>query len=879
MGLYRVVLNVVLLVLTSLITACFPQHDSKSSSDASSKPVPSYAIHGSVQTLSHTAVDSDVNDPAATYITNDTPARAQHLDYPVRLGGYLNLPYRGANGDSFAVGDLIDIFSVDLKAGYILSLTLGDDARRNDLDLVLMNDRMEIIDGSFGVGATETLTITDAHLQQTVYVAVVLCGSTLYHCDPLPSDYVGATTYILNIDTNTTSLENEESLHLSDAFVPGEVIAHFNAQPEVATAPRALAKALRGFNSAPRRAQRMLLDHTNSSSGLRAASSGMAISAVNPDEAQTKLDTLMAVKALRRRTDVSIADLNYRRDVLLTPNDSNFRYQWHYQMINLPMAWDVTRGYPLDGNPEVIVAVIDTGVLVNHPDLQGKLVAGYDFIKDPATARDGDGMDADANDPGDLAYTTRSTFHGTHVAGTIAAASNNSLGGAGVSWGAKIMPLRVLGKGGGTSYDVMQAVLYAAGLDNDSGTVPEHRADVINLSLGGGGYSKSEQDAFTRARGAGVIIVAAAGNNNSSTPSYPASYQGVISVSAVDSKYGRASYSNFGPLIDIAAPGGTFAWDANSDGQLDGIYSTAGNDSSGTIEYTYRLLTGTSMASPHVAGVVALMKAVNPQLTPDAFDTLLASGAITQDIGEPGRDNDFGYGLIDAFKAVTAATGQIPTTPTLIAFPNGLNFAGNLTRLTLSVSNGGGGSLYVQAAHTTASWLTLQPLVDANGLGSYMVNVDRRNLAKGDYSTTITLGSDANTVTIPVFMSVTSTNTSASLASAQWIVLVNAQSQQSVASTQATPGAQGYEFTFTGVTAGDYYVVIGSDLDNDKYICDRGEACGTYSANGEILSVTVRDQDIADIGLSCGFDINSTAPASTRFTLPNTGVARLISSH
>ncbi|MBI3774124.1 MAG: S8 family peptidase [Gammaproteobacteria bacterium] len=841
--------------------------------------MPSYAIHGSVQPLSHTAVDSDVNDPAATYIANDTPAQAQHLDFPIRLGGYLNLPYRGANGDSFAVGDLIDMFSVDLKPGYTLSLTLGDDARRNDLDLVLMNDRMEIIDGSFGVGAAETLTITDAHLQQTVYVAVVLCGSTLYRCDPLPADYVGATTYILNIDTNASSLQSDESLHLSDAFVPGEIIARFNALPDIATAPRGLAKALGVIHAPPRRAQRMLLDHTNSSSGLRAASGGMGASAVNPDEMQTKLDTLMAVKALRRRIDVSVADLNYRRAALLTPGDSGFRYQWHYQMINLPVAWDVTRGYPLDGNLDVIVAVIDTGVLVNHPDLQGKLVAGYDFIKDVASARDGDGMDEDANDPGDLAYGTRSTFHGTHVAGTIAAASNNNLGAAGVSWGAKIMPLRVLGKGGGTSYDVMQAVLYAGGLDNDSGSVPAQRADVINLSLGGGGYSKSEQDAFTRARGAGVLIVAAAGNNNSSTPSYPASYEGVTSVSAVDSKYGRASYSNFGPLIDIAAPGGTFAWDANNDGQLDGIYSTAGNDSSGTIEYTYRLLTGTSMASPHVAGVIALMKAVNPQLTPDAFDTLLASGALTQDIGAPGRDNDFGYGLIDAFKAVTAATGQIPTTPALVAFPNGLNFAGNLTRLTLAVGNGGGGSLHVQAAQTTATWLTLQPLVDANGLGSYMVNVDRRNLATGDYSATITLQSDANTVTVPVFMSVAATSTSATLASAQWIVLIDAQTQQPVASTQAALGTHGYEFTFTGVTAGDYYVVIGSDLDNDKYICDRGEACGTYSANGEILSLAVRDRDVADISLNCGFDISPAVPASARFALPNTGVTRLISSH
>ena len=881
MTMYRKVGRVVLLGCVSLTAACFPQNDHKSTSAPSSLDQPSYTIRGSVQTLSHSAVDNDVNDPAASYISNDTPAQAQHLDNPVRLNGYLNLPYHGANGDSFAVGDVIDVFNVELKAGQTITLTIGDDARRNDLDLVLMNERMEIIDGSFGVGATESLTITDVQLQQPVYLAVLLCGSTLYSCDPLPSNYAGATTYLLNIESAASTLDAAGSLQLSDSFVAGEVIAQFHDIPDVASAPRSLAKALRAVTGQPQRAQRLTLDQTlTRRSTLRAAvPSGVSARSVVSSELQTKLDTIMTVKALRRRSDVAAADLNYLRQATLTPNDSGFRYQWHYQMINLPQAWDLTTGFPQDGSPDVIVAVIDTGVLVNHPDLQGKLVAGYDFIKDLASARDGDGMDNDANDPGDLAYGTRSTFHGTHVAGTIAAASNNDLGAAGVSWGAKIMPLRVLGKGGGTSYDVMQAVLYAAGLDNDSGATPVQRADVINLSLGGGGYSQTEQDAFTRARGAGVIIVAAAGNNNSSLPSYPAAYQGVTSVSAVDSKFGRASYSNFGPLIDVAAPGGTFAWDANNDGQLDGIYSTAGNDSSGAIEYIYRLLTGTSMAAPHVAGVVALMKSVNPNLTPDAFDTLLASGALTQDIGGPGRDNDFGYGLIDAFKAVTAASGQIPTTPSLVAFPSGLNFDKTLTRLTLSVGNGGGGQLHVQAAQSDASWLTLQPLVDGHGLGSYMVSIDRRNLPMGDYSAAITLVSDVNSETIPVFMSVGPVDLSATVASTQWIVLIDADTQQSVAATQAISSAQGYEFTFTDIVPGDYYVVVGSDLDNDKYICDSGEACGTYSVHNDILTVQVRDHDIADINLSCGVDMAAAQPASTRFALPNTGVTRLVTTH
>ena len=157
-----------------------------------------------------------------------------------------------------------------------------------------------------------------------------------------------------------------------------------------------------------------------------------------------------------------------------------------------------------------------------------------------------------------------------------------------------------------------------------------------------------------------------------------------------------------------------------------------------------------------------------------------------------------------------------------------------------------------------------------------MVSVDRRNLPTGDYSAIITLSSDANSEPVPVFMSVATTNLNTMIASTQWIVLIDANTQQSVAATHATLGAEGYEFAFTEVASGEYYVVVGSDLDNDKYICDGGEACGEYSAHNEMMSVVVSNQDVADIHLSCGFDSTATIPASVRFALPNTGVTRLI---
>lgn len=854
----------------SLLTgACVSNNDSNSSQ--SPAPAEGFAVRGTLHALSGAAVDGDVNDPQALYTPNDSPSQAQTLTSPASLGGYLNLPRRGPSGDSYSVGDVIDVYQAPLRAGQTITLTLGDDPATNDLDLLLVNERMEIIDGSFGIGRTESLTLTEAHLSQTTYIAVMLCGSTQYRCDPLPTTYTGATTYVLEIADANNNAAVTDALRLGDDFVAGDVIARFNSTPDVGSAPRTLAGALRSVPRRGMRTQLLRTDHTVASTaatGLRTAQSTDLTS-------QSKLDTIMAVKALRRRGDV--ADLNYTRSAMRVPNDPAYQNQWHYRMINLPQAWDVTTGTPQSGGADVIVAVIDTGVLLNHPDLKSKVITGFDFISNVETARDGDGMDNDANDPGDLAYSSRSSFHGTHVAGTIAASSDNGAGVAGVSWSAKIMPLRVLGKNGGTSYDVMQAVLYAAGLENDSGTLPARRADIINLSLGGGGFSKAEQEAFTRARAAGVIIVAAAGNSNSAVASYPAAYNGVVSVSAVDSKSGRAYYSNTGATIDVAAPGGSFQWDADGDGQYDAVMSTHGSDSADNLLYTYGQLVGTSMATPHVAGVVALMKALKPDLTPDQFDALLAQGALTQDLGDAGRDDQFGYGLIDAFKSVvSAANGEIPSTPTLAAFPRTLNFDKSQSRLTLAVSNTGGGALTAQAAVTDAAWITLEPQLDEHGMGIYAISVDRRGLNNGNYSASITLVSDANTLVVPVDMIVDENLAATATLEYQWVVLIDVASNATIAATQAVRNADEFEFMLSGVAAGHYYVLVGSDLDNDGYICDGGEACGAYAPQHELAPITVVDADLTDISLNCGFNHSEMLASSARFVVPANGVARSV---
>lgn len=562
-----------------------------------------------------------------------------------------------------------------------------------------------------------------------------------------------------------------------------------------------------------------------------------------------KRDTIRVIEALRKRSDVLYAEPNYIRYASAVPDDTYYSLQWHYPLINLPQAWGATTGIS-----SVIVAVIDTGVLLSHPDLLGQFVSGYDFISSLSNALDGDGIDNNPDDPGDESA-GGSSFHGTHVAGTVAAATNNSKGIAGIAWGVKIMPIRVLGKLGGTSYDLIQSIKFAAGIANDSGTVPTQAADIINLSLGGGSYSQAEQDVITQARNAGVIIVASAGNNNNSSPFYPAAYNGVVSVSAVDMEKNRSYYSNYGSTIDIAAPGGDLRVDTDGDGYNDGVLSTLGDDSSGSIEFIYAFYQGTSMAAPHISGVVALMKSVNLTLTPAEFDSLLSSGSITEDIGTTGRDDQFGYGLIDAFKAVNEAQSVTPVTPLLIITPISLNFGSSETALTLSAINGGGGTLTLSLPTDDAAWLTVAASnVDADNLGTYTASVSRNGLADGTYTVTITFTSSTNTVTVPVIMQV-STGASTADVGYHYVLLLDPQTYDTIYQFSVGVDSGSYSYLFPSVDSGEYIVMAGSDLNNNNVICEPGEACGAYTILNDPTTVNITG-NLSGLDFFSSFDVS-----------------------
>ncbi len=351
------------------------------------------------------------------------------------------------------------------------------------------------------------------------------------------------------------------------------------------------------------------------------------------------------------------------------PNDPFYPSQaWHYAMVDLPRAWSTTTG-----SASILVAVVDNGIAFNHPDLAGRLTNdGYDFVSMfPDTlcngtvvdnAGDGNGYDNDPSIPidydlgpgGCLANPSPQGGHGTHVAGIIGAAGNDGQGLTGVNWNVRIRPVRVLGLDGGSSFDVAQGILYAAGLPASDGkgrTVQApSAARIINLSLGGPVPSTVLLNAVQAAVGAGALVIAAAGNSASPDADYPAAFGVTLAVSSVGPTGTLSSFSSYGSAIDLAAPGG--------EGTV-GIWSTTCDFRTTPCTPNYGQYLGTSMAAPHVSGIAALLLASNPSLDRNGLQDQLLRYAT--DAAPAGRDDAYGWGIVNAWNSLMQ--GSVPPPP------------------------------------------------------------------------------------------------------------------------------------------------------------------------------------------------------------------------
>ena len=366
------------------------------------------------------------------------------------------------------------------------------------------------------------------------------------------------------------------------------------------------------------------------------------------------------------RPEVEYAEPDSVMTIQQAADDPRLPEQWHYTApgtgVDAPGGWDEGTG------SGVTVAVIDTGARP-HADLAANLLPGYDFISSPQVANDGGGRDPDASDPGDwltpaeaaaCSTTPRnSSWHGTHVAGTVAAVTDNATGVAGVARGARIVPVRVLGKCGGALSDIVDAIRWSAGLTVPGAPANPNPAEIINLSLGGSGAcGGAYQDAFDDAIAAGATVVVAAGNSDADAAGFrPANCDGVITVAATNRTGKRSYYSNFGAAVEIAAPGGeTFV-------QSDGVLSTANAGATTPGADSYLFYQGTSMAAPHVAGVAAILKSVAPSASPAQILSAMESTAQPFPPGgtRPCSTTTCGAGIVDAGEAARslAPTGAV----------------------------------------------------------------------------------------------------------------------------------------------------------------------------------------------------------------------------
>lgn len=554
---------------------------------------------------------------------------------------------------------------------------------------------------------------------------------------------------------------------------------------------------------------------------------------------------------LRSESGVQFAEPDWIVRTQSIPNDPEFGRQWNMRAVSAPAAWDITRG---DAN--VRIAVLDTGLLQDHPDVSNKVVAGYDFISALNVAADGDGPDPNWSDPGDRFLSSGlSSWHGTHVAGIAAASGDDGFGITGVAPGCSLVVLRALGLGGGLVSDVANAIRWGAGLfTTPDGYSVGDAVEVMNLSIGLSQDSTELRNACQAAYDAGVFLVGAAGNTGDDVL-YPAAYSTVFCVAATggaltQSSFISTDYSCFGPEVDIAAPGGLRSQDAFGDGWPDGILSCVRRENLWPHEAGHLYYIGTSQATPHVSGAAALMRSLNPALTNAQLATFLQQSAL--DINTPGIDEATGAGMLQVHAALRLVLDDLgtPSTalPQLVLPTYALKFEGLQSVVKVPVINGGAGVLQVTSAVATTddggAWLSATvlpaglrtpPSVNSDGIE---VSVTRTGLASGVYSGVIRV----NTVTggaprdIRVVMYV---SLFPRLGVDFQLVAFELNGQVAQIATRVT-AQSGYRYWVRELPEQEYLLRAGEDLDGDGVFCTAPfEMCGFFGGPTEGDAVPV----------------------------------------
>ncbi|MHC5010221.1 MAG: S8 family serine peptidase [Planctomycetota bacterium] len=555
-----------------------------------------------------------------------------------------------------------------------------------------------------------------------------------------------------------------------------------------------------------------------------------------------RADASTLCRGLEADPDVAWAHPDWLVQTLGLSDDPELPRQWNVRGTGATAAWDVT-----EGDPSVIIGVVDTGI-VAHPDLDSRVVDGFDFISVAGFAGDGDGRDPDPTDVGDQALGSgMSSWHGTHVAGIAVARRGDGYGIAGVAPGCRVMPLRAIGRGGGLLSDVSDAILYGAAIYAPPGFPPlDEPLPVMNLSFGLLQPAPELEAACDMAAAAGVLLIASTGNDGSSGVLAPARYPSVLAVGATDGRLDRASYTNFGPEVDLVAPGGSTADDFAGDGWPDGVLSCVLDDSVSPPVPSHGYLSGTSQAAPHVAGAAALLLSVDPDLTNVELGNLLKTNAA--DRGAPGRDDVFGFGILqvhESLRRLNENLGMPPPGGPQLLLASGTVSLQNASAVDLAMMNVGGGVLEILSTEVEtddgAPWLSAGVISGdsrtqmGRGIG---ITVDRAAVAAplGRFSGTVFVTSvtgDLGSIRVTMFKNETLH------AGRMFRVVARDALTRTARILGSVRPTQGYRYILYDLPPAPYFVFAGQDLDGNGFFCEEGDACGYYGGPTEEEATTI----------------------------------------
>ncbi len=833
-----------------------------------------YTINGTLYSNRYTAIDGDVqNTLKYTYTENNSASSAQTLINPTDLIGHIgdntvdivlveNGFCVGVDEDGNCLTQTLENFDTEdwykITAAPNLAVTLQNEGliyedlpdnpgsfycceyESMDIDLLLYNEDGSLADYSLAVN-TDTRKV------------IVLPDSGTFYAVVKANE--GHSKYVLTFGSNVSGASSFSSINENYAknrfisYIPfgpdyeydqaDAVSIDVYPEPNINTKFSDLNdkgfKGLRRFN----------LDIDKEFARIF-GSSYLDDIQDNPNQ----VEYLKHMKVLQHYRDLYPRlnlELDLKSKAMNFTKDPSWNYQWNLQQIGLETALTAIG----QETKNVAVAVLDSGAPSTDSTAyttSAFLPFGFDFVP-VSNSGDGDGYDSDPTDS-----TAATDSHGTHVGTTIAALNDgNNINGFGIG----VVPVRVLGADGtGFVSDIAQGLLYAGGLANGSGTVysGDTPIKVVNMSLGSTGStcSNAYQGAINDLYERNISIVSSSGNSGEEEYGSPASCNNVISVAATEATRNRAYYSTYNDRVDIAAPGGDVGTDANADGYGDGVLAFGSNEDLAFYQ-------GTSMASPHVAGAIGILYALVPELLSSQVDALIIDGHLVDDIGEPGKDNEFGYGLLNINKAVTRIIDEEGLDFTYGSIsPGTVNLGKEFNSYDINVTKVGDGELSVtNVENDIPSAITItQKSVDENGFGTYTINLDRSSLPDGLYSTrTKVTFSNENVQTSTATIQIGDDRDRPYI---EYVSTYLWQVDETAGQRTLYFGNDGEmingEITFnaTDIPNGQYYYSFFTYVDN--FITDVGEFVAIYPGAGS--SETYITLDGEDVDISVSLEVN-----------------------